>query len=254
MAALPDLQQGFAAAVLEDDPAFARHVAAGRFPPERLLQVYRHNVFASLTAALAAVYPAVQRLVGEGFFRYAADGYIRRHPPASGNLHDYGGRLAEFLADFEPARALAYLPDVARLEWAWHEAYHADDAPGLSLERLATVPAEQHGALRFRLHPSARLLASPWPILRIWQANQQEPGDEPPVDLTEGGVRLLIHRRGLEIEIEPLAPGDHALLAAFGDGAALAPASEAALAADPAFDLAARLRHHVLHRTVADFT
>jgi len=34
----------------------------------------------------------------------AADGYIRRHPPRSGDVHDFGSALPEFVAAFEPAR------------------------------------------------------------------------------------------------------------------------------------------------------
>src|SRR6185436_9928463 len=77
--------------------------------------------------ALAAVYPVVQRLLGQGFFEYACDAFIRRHPPRSGNLHDFGAEFAEFLAGFEAASTLTYLPDTARLEWSWHVAFHAAD-------------------------------------------------------------------------------------------------------------------------------
>ena len=182
------------------------------------MQVYRNNVFESLVGALKAVYPAVERLVGAGFFAYAADGYIRRHPPASGNLHDFGGDFAGFLTGFEPARELAYLPDVARLEWAWHRAFHAADQAPLALARLAAVPPEQYGKLRFRLHPSVQLIASDYPILRIWQVNQPEYAGNVVVNLADGGVRLLVARRELEVVIESLSAGDDALLRAFVAG------------------------------------
>ena len=176
MPSLPELQRAFAAAVYADDatgPSPRRaHVRHDRFPAARHLQVYRNNVFESLVGALKAVYPVVERLVGTGFFAYAADGYIRHHPPASGNLHDFGDSFAGFLAGFEPARALAYLPDVARLEWAWHRAFHAADRAPLALERLAAVPPERYGQVRFRLHPSAQFIASDYPLLRIWEVNQ----------------------------------------------------------------------------------
>ena len=68
------------------------------------------------------MYPTVEQLVGAPFFRYAAHEFILAHPSKSGNLHDFGEDLPGFLAGFEPARALAYLPDCARLEWAWHRA------------------------------------------------------------------------------------------------------------------------------------
>ena len=102
MPSLPELQRAFAAGVFAEDVAVTRHILDGRFPAARHLQVYRNNVFESLVGALKAVYPVVERLVGTGFFAYAADGYIRRHPPVSGNLHDFGDSFAGFLAGFEP--------------------------------------------------------------------------------------------------------------------------------------------------------
>ena len=96
MQTLRELQHDFITALFDErnERAYAG-ICNGRFNGARLLQVYRNNIFISLTAALAAVYPVVQRLVGEGFFKYAADAFIRAHPPASGNLHDFGAGLAD---------------------------------------------------------------------------------------------------------------------------------------------------------------
>lgn len=253
MPALRDLQAGFAAAVFEDDHGrFAVEVRAGRFSGERLLQIYRHNSFASLTRALEAVYPVVARLVGDGFFRYAADRYIRQYPSTSGNLHDFGDQFAAFLEAFEPAATLPYLADVARLEWAWHNAFHAAGHAALSLEQLATVPATLHDRLVFALHPAARLLVSDYPILAIWQANQPD-ADEQEIDLAAGGVRLLVLRRGLDIEFKTLGVGEYQLLRACADGRRFAAACAAALAAEPDFDLPGTLQQHVLLGTIASF-
>ncbi len=251
---LPELQRAFADGVLADDAAIVRHVRAGRFPAERHLQVYRNNVFESLAGALQAVYPAVERLVGTGFFAYAADGYIRAHPPASGNLHDFGERFAGFLAGFAPAQHLPYLPDVACLEWAWHRAFHAADGSPLALAALATVAPEHYGELRFRLHPSAQLLASDYPIRRIWQVNQPDHAGDATVELADGGVRLLVVRRGLDVTVESLGAGDDALLRAFAGGQNLEQAGAAALAAEPGYDLPAALQSHVARATLADFS
>ena len=223
-----------------------------RFPAARHLQVYRNNVFESLVGALKAVYPVVERLVGTGFFAYAADGYIRHHPPASGNLHDFGDSFAGFLAGFEPARELAYLPDVARLEWAWHRAFHAADRAPLALERLAAVPPERYGQVRFRLHPSAQFIASDYPLLRIWEVNQPAYAGDVAVNLADGGVQLLVVRRELEVVIESLGAGDDALLRAFAAGQRFEDASAAALATQPDYDLPAALRRHVANAVITD--
>lgn len=252
---LSELQRRFARGIFGTaEAALLAAIRPGRFPPERLLQIYRHNVFEKLTEALGAIYPVVEQLVGTGFFRYAANAYIRRHPPTRGNLHDFGHRFADFLATFPPAAALAYLPDVARLEWAWHEAFHAADATALlDLDRLAALPETHYTGLRLVLHPSARLLASPYPVLRIWQVNQPDWQGDQTVALAEGGVRLLVIRRGLEVEIEPCSAGEYAWLEQLAAGRALGEATQAALAAEPGFDLEACLRRHVRLATIVDF-
>lgn len=244
MPRLPELQTAFAAGVLGENPGALAAIAPGRFEPDQHLQIYRNNVFESLTGALKAVYPVIERLVGEGFFRFAADSYIRLHPPRSGNLHDFGMHYADFLAGFAPATGLPYLPDVARLEWAWHEAFHAADAAPLDARCLADVPAEQQGDLRFTLNPSVRLLNSIYPVLSIWQANQDEAAEQI-VDLTQGGAPLLVIRRSLRVEIEILTPGEYTLLRAFTQDASLETACDAAFAAESTFDLGAALQRGI---------
>ena len=251
MPTLPDLQREFAAAVF--DPGSERlpaEIRDGHFSGARLFQIYRNNVFISLTAALAAVYPVVQRLVGEGFFKYAADAFIRAHPPASGNLHDFGVGLAEFLATFPACAAHAYLPDVARLEWAYHAVFHAA-APKFDVAALADVSPERYSELRFGLSPAARLIASEYPLLALWRANQAGAA-ETPIDLDAGGDRLLVFRRELEVEFKRLSVGEHALLAAWQRGATLHAASDAALEAEAEFDLTRCLQQHVALGTIAN--
>lgn len=250
---LRKLQEAFAAAVYEDDPAVLPHIRAGAFPASRHLQVYRNNTFANLTDALAAVYPVIQRLVGVEFFEYTADCFIRRYPPGSGNLHDFGGELAEFLRTFEPAAGLIYLPDVARLEWAWHEAFHAADAAPLATARLAQVSPEKYDALVFQLHPSARLLASEYPVLRIWEVNQPDFVGDAAVRLDQGGEYLLVLRHKLDITIARITAGEYALLHGFLNAAPLGAAFEAAVAAEPSLNLMRTLQHHIARGTLTDF-
>jgi len=229
MLSLRERQQAFAASLLGSEA-----VSGG-------LQVYRNNVFTSLTEALAAVYPVVKRLVGEPFFSQLARRYIRRHPSRSGNLHEFGAELPAFVATLSETSALPYLPDVAALEWSYDQVFHAAHAEPLDVRRLAERgPVE---ALRFRLHPAARLLASRYPVGTIWQAHQQE--DVATVDAGAGGEWLLVQRRGLERRIERLSPGEFALLSALAQATTLGEACAAAAAAEADVDLAAAMARFV---------
>jgi hypothetical protein len=255
MLGLRELQLGFAAALLDGDVSdFDRHIRGAGLRSARRLRVYRNNAVLSLTGALEAVYPVTRRVVGEGFFRYAAAQYIARHPSRSGDLHEFGEFFATFLEAFAPVAHLAYLPDVARLEWAYHQVFHAAPHSPLEVATLAQVPAERQGELRFQLHPAARLLESAFPILRIWQVNQDDYSGDPPVDLAEGGVKLLIVRREhLDIEFQALEGGEFSLLRALAKACDFATACEHALAAQSTLDLPACFRRHVLQGLLVAF-
>ena len=248
MLGLRELQLGFAAAVLDSaQNGFERHIHAAGLSGARRLQVYRNNSLLSLTGALKAVYPVVCRLVGDGFFDYAATQYIARHPSRSGDLHEFGDCFAVFLETFTPATELVYLPDVARLEWAYHQIFHAARHSLLDLAALAQVPVDRQGELHFQLHPAARLLESAFPILRIWQVNQDGHTGDSTVDLTESGVKLLaLRHENLEIEFQPLEDGEFSLLCALAEGRTFATACERALAAQPGLDLPACFSRHIL--------
>jgi hypothetical protein len=243
MTSLRELQRDVRAAVLgQGDTAAAALVMADGLGAEARLQIYRHHVFTTLTAALQAVFPVVCRLVDERFFGYAADQYIRVEPPSGPCLFEYGATFPEFLAAFPPCRDLPYLGDVARLEWAMHRALHAPDTAPLGPEALRSVAPETAGGLVFTLDASLSLLASRWPIDAIWRANQPDAAEQgAAVDLRAGGVALEVRRHGDGVAFRVIAPAVHAFRRALADGRPLAVATEQALAADRAFDLPGEL-------------
>jgi hypothetical protein len=240
MTPLRDLQRDVRGALLgERDPAIARAVCDDGITAAARLDVYRHHVVTTLTAALRATFPVVCRLVDGRFFDFAADRYISAEPPTGPCLSEYGLTFADFLAAFPPCGPLPYLADVARLEWALACALDAADEEPLSVEALRACAPESAGGLVLRLDPSVSLLASPWPIDAIWRANQ--PGVDAVVDLRAGGARLEIRRLGDEVGFRPLTAGVHAFRRALIESEPLAAATERALAQDPEFDLSRAL-------------
>ncbi|WP_298233605.1 DUF2063 domain-containing protein [uncultured Azohydromonas sp.] len=248
-AALHEIQRQVMHALLQRGDATAAAALLRPTPgldAARRLQLYRNNCFESLSAALGAVYPVVRQLVGDAFFRALARRFIPAFPSRSGNLHDFGAELSEFLRGFEPATSLPYLPDVAALEWACHAVYHEAPVPALSLDALAALDADQQAALRLKLQPCARLLASEWPVLDLWRAHQGNAEDAlEAIDWHGGGTRLLVAQRELEVEFRLLGVGEYAWLRALHDGEALAAACGLALVADPGFELPAVLMRHL---------
>ncbi len=255
MPSLHELQRRFSAAAIFGDPAAAASlgVLAGALSPASRLAVYRNNVLGNYRKVLAATYPVVKRLVGSAFFDAASDHYVRGHPSTRGDVNHYGGAFGDFLASYSPARGLAYLPDVARLEWAIDQAAIAADVPPLDLSALAAVAPERLAELRMCVHPAVRLMASPFPILHIWQSNQPGYDGDDRIDLAEGGDSLLVARADSGVIVERIAAAEHAFLASLAANASLAQAAERASGVDPRFDLAAVLRTHVARTTIVAF-
>lgn len=251
---LHELQTAFAEALFEGaSAAIEDAIVVDAFPASSRLRIYHNNVFTSLTEALRHIYPVLVRLVGEQFFAYTAHNYIVHYPSQSGNLHDFGEFLPQFLAEFPPAATLVYLSDVARLDWARHEAFHAAPHPPLALERLAKVPAARYSDIRFVCHPSARFVRSQFPVVRIWEVNQPEYTGEQTVHLESGGGQWRIVRGNFRVEMSPLSAGEFALLSRFDGETPFAFACEMALDLEPSLDVSACLQTHVLTHTVVDF-
>jgi len=251
---LRELQRAFGQALREDPGAASPvgWVVADGLPAERRVQVYRNNVLANLSGTLEAVYPVVQRLVGEDCFAQVAKGYVRRVPSRCGDLHAYGSSFPEFLEQVPQLAELDYLPDVARLEWAYHEVFHAADAPPLNLAAMADTPADRWHSLGWVLHPATALLSSPFPVLRIWEVNQEDATESSIVRLDAGGCDILVRRQGADVVFAVLHPAEMRLLAALAAGASLEQAVTEALALDCGFDVGASLHKHVGFGTFAE--
>ena len=157
-------------------------------PAGRRFSVYRNNVAVSLTEALETAFPVIRKLVGEEFFKAMAGVYLRAHPPSSPLMMYYGQEMPEFLANFQPAQSLPYLPDVARLELAMRRSYHAADPRAFDPARLQDMPADVLMAARIELAETVELLSSPFPIHAIWAHNMT--GAPAPVAAAEAVVVL----------------------------------------------------------------
>jgi hypothetical protein len=249
MSELAQLQGRFCAA-LASTSAPARTGPALRGDPElaaRRLAVYRNNIRLMRINALAAAYPLVRNIVGAEFFAGLARAYAIAHDARSGDLNEYGDEFAPFLAGFEPARELPYLPDVARLEWLAHRAYYAADAAGFDPARLAALPQERWGELCLELHPALALLRSPWPLARIREVNLPGYAGDMQVDFSGADHYIMVSRPGYEVCVTQLDAGPYAWLQALARGLTLARALAAGAAAQADFDLAGALQHALQH-------
>ena len=234
------LQRSFAEAILFDDapiPATVR-AASGRAYASRF-GVYRNNVVAGLINAVAARYPVVRRLLWDDAFSRVAHRYVTSQPSHSPVMHEYGDGFPQFLRNIGQCAAADYLADVAELEAARTQAYHAADATPLPRDTFAALVPETLLELRVTLHPSVVLLTSRFPVVGIWEANRQDNDqDNDNIVSPWKPESALIARPHSQVEVRALSAGAHAFLTALAEGRTIGSATAHGLANVAYFDLA----------------
>ena len=232
--------RAFAPALLDPDRPVPSLVSGpnGKAARKRY-NVYRNNVTVSLIDALAAVFPSTMRITGTDFFRAMARFHIRATPPSSPLLFEYGHDFPDFIEQYEYARSMPWLADVARIERAWLDAYHAADAEPLAPRALASIPAEGLADTILTPHPTARIVRSRFPAVAIFAANRSDA----PVGRIEatGPEDALVTRPHLEVMVRRLPPGGAVFLTSLIAGEPFGVAAAEALADSPEFDLPASI-------------
>ena len=201
--------------------------------------VYRNNVTVSLIDALAATFPATMRITGEDFFRAMARFHVRATPPTSPLLFEYGYDFPDFIERYEYAQPMPWLADVARIERAWLDAYHAADEEPLTPQALASIPPEQLAETVLTPHSATRIVRSRFPAVSIFAANRSE-GPVGRIQTSEP-EDALITRPGSEVIVRHLPPGGAVFISQLMAGETLGISAAAALNDCPDFDLSVNI-------------
>lgn len=199
----------------------------------RRFDVYRNNVAVSLTEALETAFPVIRKLVGAENFKLLAGAFLRQHPPSTPLMMFYGAEMPAFLAAFEPTKTIGYLPDVARLELALRESYHAADADPIDPAALQALSPDALTAAKLGLAPAMRLVRSEWPIHAIWLYNMEDAAPKPAMVAED----VLIVRPEFDPSPVLLPPGGGAFIGALQQAMTLGEALEAAIQTAENFDL-----------------
>ena len=172
---LAELQREMAAAVMLPLTADERHARRGsRWPPmgavadsfiapnSRLtaferLEIYNRQYWFRVLGALAEDFPALRAVVGGSAFEALSIAYLTEHPSRSFSMRNLGSKLAEWLASNPQfaGRRQRLAVDVARIEWAFVEAFDSADRAPLTLDQIATLDAGS----RLALQPHLQLIA-----------------------------------------------------------------------------------------------
>ncbi len=126
------------------------------------LEIYNRQYWFRVLGALAEDFPALRSVIGPRAFEAMSVAYLTAHPSRSFSLRNLGSHLAEWLAGnphFAGRRA-RLAENVARMEWAFVEAFDGAERDPLTLEQISTLD----GSSRLDLQPHLRLIALDFPV------------------------------------------------------------------------------------------
>lgn len=172
---LAELQREMAAAVmmpLTADEDMSLHAPDGRpmsavaerfiAPNSRLtaferLEIYNRQYWFRVLTALAEDFPALRVVVGARAFEKLSIEYLTAHPSSSFSLRYLGSKLTEWLAGYPQwaGRRHRLALDVAKIEWAFVEAFDNAERTPLTLDQIATLD----GGSGLGLQPHLQLLS-----------------------------------------------------------------------------------------------
>jgi hypothetical protein len=126
------------------------------------LEIYNRQYWFRVIGAVAEDFPALQAVTGEKAFDRMVLAYLRENPSTSFTLRNLGSKLPQWLeshVEFAPRRHDLML-DVARLEWAYVEAFDSAQMEPISVEDFGGLGAES----TLRLQPHLQLLDLKYPV------------------------------------------------------------------------------------------
>ncbi len=221
----------------------------------RGLQAYRANANTLAARALQTPYPVMGQLLGHEPFEMLARDLWQSHPPASGDLAQWGGALADWMHQNPVFAALLadypYLCDVARCEWALHLCTTARDGE-LEAESFVILSTQEPAQVRLRVSAGAQVLCSAYPLASLMLAHgaggsdgtaAQQQMQSLPRLLQQGVAQsVLVWRQGYAPRVRALADNETTFAQAVVQGQSLQTAMDAAA---PDFDFSAWLTTHV---------
>jgi hypothetical protein len=225
---------------LADDAALATEATRfctgnARMSPVDQLDVYREQFWLRHIGALAEDFRSIEVLLGDDAWRALCVAYLLAQPSRAYSLRYLGERFGAFVRREAPWRDDPLIGDLADLEWAFVDAWDAEDAPPLDAAKIGAIGEDAWPGARVILHPSVRALRMGWPGHVFRSAAKR---DENPARPSPEETFVVVYRGAETLEYVDVDRDAWALLDRLARGTPLGPACEAVVL-DLALDAAA---------------
>lgn len=129
-------------------------------PPERIilgLKAHANTISHARLLALEETFPLTRQHLGDATFNKITRDFVETDFARASDASRIGLNFADFLRD--PVAA-----ELAQIEWAWLQSYHAAEAVPITLGDLAALDESALLALRVAAHPATRVVTVTRPI------------------------------------------------------------------------------------------
>lgn len=211
MPTLREFQQQFLASFQSKTVAPMRPFVSDQSTLARL-QIYHNSITGGLIQALGETFEVCKQLVGDEFFNAMAQHYIDQTVSSSPDIGEYGASFPDFVAEFEPAQAVPYLADMARIGWYFHHAMRQSSNDCFDGHAFARLTNTEQAQTRLQLNTSASWMTSHYPLLAIWRLCTDQSSDT--LTLNDDTLHhFLVWRRDNRVQLDEITADDLALLA-----------------------------------------
>lgn len=249
MISLADVQRQIRNAVVTGEMTSAASLFVGGKDPVGRLALHRRHYATSLVTALMGRFPATGWLVGSRMIEDAAATFVRRYPPTTPCIAEYGQAFPSFLTRQPGADRVPYLQTFADLDWHLGRLAVAIDLHPIEHAAWAEVPPGAVAEAFVTLQPGTHYVHADWPIDEIfgaWLANSV------PAGLRLADASVWIEARGARgsFRLNRMTEGEFEFRVALSRGASLRQAAERAIDIDPTCDPARALSSLIEARIV----
>jgi hypothetical protein len=214
------------------------------------LEIYKGMYFQRLLSVFNEDFPATAAVLGVDVFREAVENYLHEYPPTQPSVYFAGRSFAEFLGRHPSRQQWPFIHELARLERALLDSFHAPDADTLAAHTMRAIAPSRWPEVEMRLHPGSILLEFQWQVSALLRTVCTGGQWSAPPFLKE---TVLVYRdKAGDVSYRTLESTEAAALAAAARGATFASICEAAAPVVEETANAANILGAMLVRWLAD--
>ena len=183
------------------------------------LNIYKNNVFHSLTEALSSQFPTVKKLVGEKFFNACCNKFIKSININQTAMIFIGEEFSDFLKNFEHTKHMIFLSEMANFEFKKQQVYLAKEEESINIEKVQKYNLESLQSSQVTFLKAMSIINSPLAVYDIWRNNQQNINEKINIDKSQN---IVIFRKEHQIQFLEITPAQNFCISLWKSGHSIA--------------------------------